>query len=68
MKMQINVRLDEKTIEQLNMIQDVLSQHSYDLHSQASDLPFIPGRTEWTRTEILTYAIEEMYEKFVKSS
>jgi len=66
-KKQINVRLDEKTIEKLEMLQDVLSQRSYELHSAAEDLPFVPGKTEWTRTEILTYAIEEMYKRFVKS-
>jgi hypothetical protein len=68
MKKQINVRLDKKTIEKLDILQDVLSQRSFDLHNAAEDLPFIPNRTEWTRTEIFTYAIEEMYQRFVKSS
>ncbi|PDY14192.1 hypothetical protein COO16_04315 [Bacillus pseudomycoides] len=68
MKKQVNIRLEESVIEKLDTIQDVLSQRTFDLYDQAENLPYIPSKSEWTRTEVLTYAIEEMYKKYILES
>lgn len=63
-KRPINIRLEECDIDKLDEIQEILSEHSKQLNESGA-MPY-SAKTNWTRTDVMSYMINKFYAELKK--